>query len=340
MKFKKMLILILFVSFFMVSTVLVYGNSISWKGTWSTGGIGGSWYSQGVALAELIKEKEPGIEIRCTPGGGIVNLMRVENGDWDLGFTITPFSFIAKQGYEPFKKPYVNIRSIAGSFVDLPYNFLAAKKTGIKTIEEFIQLIKDGKKVRLVTSTVGLTEEFLLRKILEYYNLTYDDIRNNNGKIFFVGQNEQVSLMTDRHADFWFICSGANGAPSSPIIQVLVNRELQFLNLPDDLLQSLYQKYNVVKGKLLATDYPNTLEEDMGVLIGGTSIIVNKNVPEEVVYAITKILNENPERIYLISPLMKSFDPKTAGQKEKVAIKLHPGAERYYKEQGYLYYNE
>ena len=337
MKFKKILILLLFVSLLMVSTMLVYGNSISWTGTWTTGGMGGSWYSQAISFTEIIQREEPGIVIRCIPGGGIANIPLVDSGDAELGFTITPFSYIATKGEDPFKTSYLNIRSIAGSFMDSPYNFLAGKEKGIKTVEEFIQLIKDGKPVRLVTSPVGTTVEFILGKILEYYDVTYDDITKNGGKVTFIDQDEQISLMTDRHADFWAI---SQAAPSAEIMQVLVNRELQFLELSDDILQYLAQTYNFAMGKIPAKAYPGTLEEDLDNLIAGSSIIVNKSVPEEVVYAITKILNENAEELYKVSSFAECFDPKTAGQKGMVGVPLHPGAERYYKEQGYSYYNE
>ena len=55
------------------------------------------------------------------------------------------------------------------------------------------------------------------------------------------------------------------------------------------------------------------------------------------VYMVTKILNEN--RDYLVEQFasLSGWDPETCWEPEKIAgLELHPGAERYYKEAGYI----
>jgi TRAP-type uncharacterized transport system substrate-binding protein len=53
-------------------------------------------------------------------------------------------------------------------------------------------------------------------------------------------------------------------------------------------------------------------------------------------YLITKTICENKEAMTLAHKAWKNFDPALAGKPEKTGIPLHPGAEKYYKEKGWL----
>lgn len=62
--------------------------------------------------------------------------------------------------------------------------------------------------------------------------------------------------------------------------------------------------------------------------------MVNKDVPDEVVYTILKIFDENIEQVYQIDRTNRYFIPEDGWK--NVAVPLHPGAEKYYKEAGYM----
>ena len=66
-------------------------------------------------------------------------------------------------------------------------------------------------------------------------------------------------------------------------------------------------------------------------------LFANTELDEDTVYMVTKILNEN--RDYLVEQFasLSGWDPETCWEPEKIAgLELHPGAERYYKEAGYI----
>ena len=62
--------------------------------------------------------------------------------------------------------------------------------------------------------------------------------------------------------------------------------------------------------------------------------LLRKNVLEDLVYRITKIIYKNEEQARKIYPLTVSFDPARAGF--GLGAPLHLGAEKYYKETGYI----
>jgi TRAP-type uncharacterized transport system substrate-binding protein len=58
------------------------------------------------------------------------------------------------------------------------------------------------------------------------------------------------------------------------------------------------------------------------------------SLDEGVVYQITKIICENPERLMNIDKGLKDFSAAEACK--DMPVPLHPGAERYYREKGYI----
>ena len=76
------------------------------------------------------------------------------------------------------------------------------------------------------------------------------------------------------------------------------------------------------------------IEQEMVVPAINLSLIVNKDVDEDVVYRITKAINENIDAVHNIGPTFKAYDPASTWQ--SIGAPLHPGAEKYYREKGYL----
>ena len=68
----------------------------------------------------------------------------------------------------------------------------------------------------------------------------------------------------------------------------------------------------------------------------GTVLIANKSLPDDIAYTITKTLCENQKAMAAAHKAWASFKPEEAWKPEKTGIKLHPGAERYYKERGWI----
>jgi TRAP-type uncharacterized transport system substrate-binding protein len=48
--------------------------------------MGGSWVPLGGAIAELIQKNIPGTTVSVTPGGGMANVVGVQEGKADIGF--------------------------------------------------------------------------------------------------------------------------------------------------------------------------------------------------------------------------------------------------------------
>jgi TRAP transporter TAXI family solute receptor len=67
-----------------------------------------------------------------------------------------------------------------------------------------------------------------------------------------------------------------------------------------------------------------------------TVLITNTALPEPIAYTITKTIIENKDALVNGHKGLSQFDPTTSWQAEKVGLPLHPGAERAYREKGWM----
>jgi NMT1-like family len=64
------------------------------------------------------------------------------------------------------------------------------------------------------------------------------------------------------------------------------------------------------------------------------TIIVSTAMSEGVAYTITKTINDNAERFRALHASLAEYDPSRGWS--QLGVPLHPGAERYYREKGWL----
>lgn len=316
---------------FFVMTMIAIGPTYAAKKvslTWTAGGTGGGWYVLAAGIAKLIKEKAPHIDISVIPGGGTGNQPVVGENKAEMGFGMPPFIIAARNGSDPYKKKFPDIRSIGGMFSVNYLHFIAAEDTGVTSIKDAFKT----KPMNLSPTKKGSSGEFTFRKIMEdYFHTSYSEIKNNGGKVYFIGYSGISTNMKDRHIDFTCI----NIAPPAAIIQELaLGRKLKILPFPEDLRQLMHTKYGYGLAYIKKDMYPDVLNQDIPTVTTGTSAMCHKSVDPDVVYQITKILCENKSRLLSIHKSTKVFEPATAWK--NMPAPLHPGAERYYKEKGYM----
>ncbi len=66
-------------------------------------------------------------------------------------------------------------------------------------------------------------------------------------------------------------------------------------------------------------------------------ILIRSDTPDDVAYILTKAICENkPRLVETVAIAETSFFPETAWEPNALGAPIHPGAERYYREMGYM----
>ena len=304
--------------------------------TWVAGGVGGGWYVQAAGIANLINQKEPKITIKVVPGGGVVNPARVSKGDDDLGWGITCIDKMAFGGIAPvYEEAYPDFRALGGIFGIYDIHFVAAKDKGIKTVGEMVEMVKQGKAIKVAAPMKGTSDLPMIETMLDFYGISLKDIESNGGKVFHAVYADMTALYKDRHVDFVFTHLAI---PAAAIIEMTTSRDSTILSVSDECIQYCNEKLGTLSNEsglcvIPAGTYKGQ-EEDVPAVVSAGELIINKDIPNNIAYTITKILCENIEELHKIDKSNKFFIPEK-GWKD-VAVPLHPGAEMYYKEAGYM----
>ena len=281
--------------------------------TWTAGGTGGGWFVMAGGIAKIIQEKNSNIQINVIPGGGTKNQPVVGTNKAELGWALPPFVFLARKGVDLYKdKKYEDIMVLGGGFSQNFLHVMAAVDTGVETME---QLKNYPKPIKVSPGKIGVSGEFTYRKMLEaYFKTSYDDIKKKGGKVIFTGY---TGIAT----------------PAAIIQEAALGRKLRIIAWPDDLLQLMKNNYGFSSGVIKKEMYPGILTKDVPTAAMGTALIAHRSLDPDAAYQIIKIISENKDRLPSIHKSL-GFNPAT-GWKD-LPGPLHPGAERYYKEKGYM----
>jgi len=123
--------------------------------------------------------------------------------------------------------------------------------------------------------------------------------------------------------------------PRHPSVTELTTfSEVKFLAIEPDIIKAL-----APLGYTPATMAANTFKnqpEPVKTVGFPTVLITNQELPEAVAYTVTKTVVDNKDALVRGHAGLAQFDPTTAWQPDKVGIPLHPGAERAYREKGWM----
>jgi len=326
-----------------LTTALVAGFAVGVPAqqsmTWTAGAVGGGWYAISGGMAELLREKA-GLNIKVIPGGGTQNPLLVEKGDAELGMGLPPLLGAAQRGEDPYpgqKNP--SLRALAGNMSLNTFHFyVAADSPYAKMSME--EIVKGKKSIRVAISKPGSSDVWVFEKVMEFYGLCapgkiadcYKSWEAAGAKFFRGSYSEQAGAFKDRNVDgtFTFLA-----LPGASITEASVGRDLKLLAFPKPLIDHL-SKFGMGAGTIPPGTYPKAANGNEAVATAtmGTTITVNAKMPNDTAYLITKTLNDNVDRVRKIHGSLAEYDPSKGHL--YLGVALHPGAEKYYREKGWL----
>jgi uncharacterized protein len=307
--------------------------------TWTAGAVGGGWYAISGGMAELMREKT-GLNIKVVPGGGTQNPVLVQNGEAEIGMGLPPLLQAALNGEDPYKgQKMADLRAVAGNMSLNTFHFYVGAESPFAgmTMDE---IFKGRKPIRIGISKPGSSDVWVFEKVMEFYGMCaggrveecYKTWESAGAKFFRGSYTEQAGAFKDRNVDgtFTFLA-----LPGASVTEASVGRTLKLIPFPEPLLAHL-GKFGLGKGTIPAGTYPKASNgnEPLVSATMGTTVTVSAKMPDDLAYTLAKTLNDNPDRVRKIHGSLADYEP--AQGYLYLGVPLHPGAERYYREKGYL----
>ena len=293
--------------------------------TWTAGQVGGGWYAQAGGFVELVKSKNPKFNIKVVPGAGIQNMSKLQAGETEIAWGLPPFVAASYNGGDPYKDKHTDMRLVMNGLGFVHIQFGVPADYPAKSIREIFE--KKG-PITIGTTPPGGSDEWVMKKVLEFYKTTYQDVRSRGGKVILVSYSDLATQYRDRNMDIFF----ANLAvPGAAIQEASLARKMRILPMDNDLIKFM-EGLGLSRGVIPKGSYKDVVNNNVDIPTIGmaNTIVANAKTSEQAVYEFTKLLLGNLDAVRKVHPAFKNFDPKDAVKLANVP--LHPGAAKAYKE--------
>ncbi len=290
----------------------------------TTGGTGGTYYPLGGILAQALSQKVPDVVATSQAGNAsVANCNLIREHQTESAFVQNNVAYAAYNGTDQFKgKPVKNLRGIASLYPET-IQIVARADSGIKTL-------KDIKGKRLIPGDRGSGTEVDTLNILKAYGYNY----KNFSSVDWLGFSGAAQRLQDKQADVTFTTAGW---PTAAITELAISTNINLIPIEENMIKKLTKMYPFYSRIVIPKGTYKGQTKDVATITTMAQWVVDADVPEEVVYKLTKALWEKGPQGQSGADMMakahaKGKDVQLKTALSGMAIPLHPGAAKYYKE--------
>lgn len=313
---KKFLALLLAAMMVLSLTAIASADGFSGSYLMGTGSATGNYYNFGNAMCTVINQVTgANLTVNAT-GGSTENARLLGVGENEFALIQSDVFSYAHQGIELFDgNPVTNFQAITSCYPEM-VQIIVRKDSGIETVADMA-----GK--RIAVGAVGSGYEVAARQILAVYDMSYDDINET-----FCDQATAKNGVQDGTFDAMFMCSGY---PNGNVTELSLTGKIEVLTIDKEHLDMLVEKYPFYSVFTTETDEYNLGHEITSVAVMSMMVCLD-TFSEDEIYDLTKTIYENLGEIQEINAKAKYMSLESA--LSGIPSDLHPGAARYYAEQG------
>ncbi|SJM28001.1 TAXI family TRAP transporter solute-binding subunit [Mesorhizobium delmotii] len=293
--------------------------------TIGTGGVTGVYYAAGGAICRLLNKDRKTHGIRCSvesTGGSAFNVNTIKEGELDFGMAQSDVQYNAYKGLESFKDggAHTDLRAVFSIHPE-PFTVLAHPNAGVTKFEDF-------KGKRFNVGNPGSGTRASMERLLGAMGWTLADFSLASE----LKADEHGPALCDGKIDGFFY---GVGHPSANIQDPTTTCAAKLVPLTGEVVDKLvaenpYYAKAIIPGGLYANNPDDT--GTFGVL---ATLVTSAKVPDESVYQLTRAVFENFDEFKSLHPAFAKLDPAKMVS-EGNSAPLHPGAEKYFKEKGWL----
>ncbi len=311
----------------LVSAALLAGQTVAAQEkfiTIGTGGQTGVYFVVGQSICRLVNRGTAEHNLKCTApstGGSIANINAIKAGDMDMGVAQSDWQFHAYNGTSEFNgNQFSDLRAVFSVHGE-PFTVVARADSGIETFEDLF-----GKRVNVGNPGSG-------------QRATMDVVLNAMGRAsgdFALASElkpaEQSAALGDNKVDAIIYTVGH---PNGSIQEATSTVDAKLVSVTGDAIDKLIDQNSYYAKAIIPGGLYKGNDEDVETFGVKATFVTSASVDEDVVYTVVKAVFDNFERF-------KGLHPAFANLTEEEMISgglsapLHPGAEKYYRERGWI----
>jgi uncharacterized protein len=289
-----------------------------------TGGVTGVYYPTGGSICRLVNQNRREHGIRCaveSTGGSVFNINAMRAGDLEFGVVQSDVQYNAYHGEGDWQgDPYEELRAVFSIHAE-PLTLVARADSGIETLDDL-----EGKRVNI--GNPGSGQRALFERLMAEKGWTMDSFSLASE----LASQEQAQALCDNNIDAFAFTVGH---PAGTIQEATTSCETRIIPATGEAVDALveanpyYTKATIPGGMYTGTD------EDVETFGVGATIVTHAGVPDDVVYTFVKSVFDDFETFKGLHPALANLEPEAMAT-ENISAPLHPGAEQFYREQGWI----
>ncbi|MCF0248084.1 MAG: TAXI family TRAP transporter solute-binding subunit [Synergistes sp.] len=287
------------------------------------GSIGGAWAAIGEGVGEVIRRSYPGSNTAYEVGQEAANLSLVSKGKVQLGIAHAQLIKMAADGKQPFKGKIDNLRALCVLYKGAVEHFIIKEDSGIKS---FAELKSKKFPLKVYFNTKDSFMDIVGKSVIEAEGITPADIDKWGGFTKNSSMGAALDLMRDGKIDAY---SNVIQVPSSHVVDAATTMKLSLLGMTP----AAQKKVNAALGTystVIPKSAYNFLKSDVPTVGASVVLFTNADLPDDEAYAILKSIKDNFAYFCNIHGSLK--DLKFSELKDTAPVPLHPGAEKFFKE--------
>lgn len=283
--------------------------------TLGTASVGGTFFVYGQVWASLVNEKiGTNISTQQTQGPN-QNIILTDSKQVEFGMTTMGVALQAWEGKGDWTKgkQYRNIRAMFPMY-DTPFHFVTLEKTGIKSVKDLA-----GKR-----SGVGPRAGTCGTYFPLFFKTLGIDTTVRNGQASDMAANLQDGLI-----DAFPFCAGI---PIAAYSELDTTNKVRFFTFSDDELKKIKAALPELSDSTIPKGTYKQQAEDHKTVGVYNFAIAHKDMPDDLVYAITKaVLENNPQ---MVKGHAAAKETVMQNWNRNTFLPFHPGTIRYLREKG------
>lgn len=286
----------------------------------ATGGTSGTYFAIGSGIAAIATKYVDSIEFTAeSTGASVANCKLIRDGAVEFGLASASTVASAYNGREIFEgDPADNITGVIALYPEV-FQLLVLKKSGLQEISDL-----EGKRVAIGTRESGTAR--IAKILLSAHGISLDDIDEK-----YMPFSEAVAALKDELIDCVII--GA-GLPTSAVIDASASLEINLLEVDRKKMGEALKETPFLKFEVIPEGTYCDVNKDILTVSTPAILVASKNVEDQLVYEVTKAIFSNLSEIEGVHPQGRNINLMRA--LDAMPIPVHPGAEKYYREQGVI----